>query len=162
MNYFAFFPALANPGVNPYAETTGYFSNPAGPYGDRYAALGGQGTSIVSYISPERQAASRNFIRWFAQEEVQGKWAELGGYTCNTKTLESQAFLDATPFNPAFAESMTMVKDFWNIPEFGQLLEVVQRELSSYVVEGVGTAQEALDNIAEEHDQILRDKGYIE
>ncbi len=43
MNYFAFFPALANPGINPYAEVTGFFATPAGPYGDRYTALGRPG-----------------------------------------------------------------------------------------------------------------------
>jgi len=162
MNYFAFFPALANPGVSPYAETTGYFSNPAGPGGESYAALGGQGMSIISYISPERQEASKNFLRWFAQDDVQAKWGELGGYTCNIKALESPTFLELTPFNPAFAETMVKVKDFWNIPEYGQLLEVTQREFSGYVVEGVGTAQEAMDTIATEHDQILRDAGYIQ
>ena len=161
MNYFAFFPALANPGVNPYAETTGYFSNPAGPGGESYAALGGQGLSIISYISPERQEASKNFLRWFAQDDVQAKWGALGGYTCNIKALESPEFLELTPFNKAFAETMVKVKDFWNIPEYGQLLEVTQREFSGYVVEGVGTAQGAMDTIAVEHDKILRDAGYI-
>jgi hypothetical protein len=41
------------------------------------------------------------------------------------------------------------------------LLEVTQRELSAYVVGGEGEAQEVLDTIAAEHDQILRDAGYI-
>ena len=161
MNYFAFFPALANPGINPYAENTGFFANPAGPYGDQFAALGGQGMSIISYISPERQEAAKDFIKWFAQEDIQAKWAELGGYTCNANVLKTDAFLNATPFNPAFAQTMTMVKDFWNIPEYGQLLEVTQRELSKFIVEGQGTAQETMDTIAEEHDKILRDAGYI-
>ena len=161
MNYFAFFPALANPDVNPYAETTGYFSNPTGPGGESYAALGGQGTSIISYISPERQQASKDFLKWFAQDDVQMNWGLLGGYTCNTKALESPEFLELTPFNPAFAETMVKVKDFWNIPEFGQLLEISQREFSAFVVEGVGTAQEAMDNIAAEHTAILDEAGYI-
>ena len=55
-----------------------------------------------------------------------------------------------------------MVKDFWNIPEFGQLLEVAQRHLTAYIVGGEGTAQETMDAIAAEHDEILRDAGYIE
>jgi multiple sugar transport system substrate-binding protein len=162
MNYFAFFPALANPDVNPYAESTSFFPNPAGPNGDRHAALGGQGMSIISYISPERQAAARNFIRWFAQDDIQAQWAELGGYTCNKKVLESDAFLNATPFNPAFAETMNFVMDFWNIPVYGELLEVSQREFHTFVVEGVGTAEETMNNIAQEHDKILRDGGYIQ
>src|SRR4029079_10789588 len=49
MNYFAFFPALINEATNPNAKVTGFFANPAGPDGDQYAALGGQGISIVNY-----------------------------------------------------------------------------------------------------------------
>ena len=64
--------------------------------------------------------------------------------------------------NPAFAQTMTFVKDFWNIPEFGELLRVSQDELSQYVLNGEGTAQEALDSIAEQHTQILTDAGYIQ
>lgn len=161
MNYFAFFPALANPEINPYAETTGYFSMPAGPDGQRFAALGGQGISINSYISDERKQASFDFIQWFATEEVQQRWAALGGYTCNIAVLESPEFLEVAPFNAAFAETMTFVKDFSNIPEFGQLLEVAQRYLHAYVVGGEGTAQEALDNMAAEMDAILVEAGYI-
>ena len=162
MNYFAFFPALVNPGTNPdYWDKMGFFANPAGPGGDRGAALGGQGTSIISYISPERQQAAKDFLKWFGSDEIQAKWAEFGGYTTNKKVFESEEFLNATPYNRAFAETMTMVKDFWNIPEYGQLLEVSQRELSAYIVGGEGTAQETMDTIAEEHDKILREAGYL-
>ncbi|HEX6385667.1 MAG TPA: extracellular solute-binding protein [Anaerolineae bacterium] len=161
MNYFAFFPALVNQSVNPYAETTGFFVNPAGPDGDQHAALGGQGMSIISYISPERQEAAKDFIRWFAQEEIQAEWAALGGYTCNTNVLASEEFLNAAPYNPAFAETMTFVKDFWNIPEFGELLLVVQTELGEYIVGGQGTAEEAMNSIAEQHQEVLQDAGYI-
>jgi multiple sugar transport system substrate-binding protein len=161
MNYFAFFPALANPEINPYAESTGFFANPGGPYGDRSAALGGQGMSIISYISDERKEASKDFIRWFAKQDVQAKWAELGGYTCNAEVLKTDAFLNATPFNPAFAETMTFVKDFWNIPVYGELMEITQRELSSFIVEGVGTAEETMNTIAAEHQKILEEGGYI-
>jgi len=162
MNYFAFFPALVNPGTNPnYYDKIGFFSNPAGPTGKQHAALGGQGMSVISYISPERKQAALDFIKWFGREDIQAKWAELGGYTCNANVLKSDVFLKATPFNPAFAETMTFVKDFWNIPEYGQLLEVTQRELSKFIVEGVGTAKETMDTIATEHDKILRAAGYI-
>jgi multiple sugar transport system substrate-binding protein len=161
MNYFAFFPALANPEINPYADVTGYFAMPAGPGGDRYAALGGQGTSINAYISEERQAAAYAFIEWFAQEDIQARWAELGGFSTNSNVLESPAFNEIAPFNAAFAETMTFVKDFWNIPEFGQLLEPVQRHLHAYVVGGEGSAEEALNNLAFEQDEILIETGVI-
>ena len=163
MNYFAFFPALASEAINPHAANTGYFANPAGPNGDRFAALGGQGISVISYISPERQAAALDFIKWFAQEEIQMEWALFGGYTCNINVLNSAEFLEVAPFNAAFAETMGMVKDYWNIPIFAQLLEVTQRELSGYIVPETvdGTAEEALTRMAEEHDKILRENGFI-
>jgi multiple sugar transport system substrate-binding protein len=162
MNYFAFFPALVNPSTNPnYYDKVGFFSNPKGPSGDQHSALGGQGMSIISYISPERQQAAKDFITWFGKPETQAEWAKVGGYTTNKEVFASEEFLNATPYNRAFAETMTFVKDFWNIPEYGQLLEVTQRELSKNVVEGQGTAEEALNNIATETDAILRESGYI-
>jgi multiple sugar transport system substrate-binding protein len=161
MNYFAFFPALTNPQTNPHAANTGFFSNPAGPRGDRGAALGGQGLSIINFISDARKQAMLDFIKWFAEEKNQAKWAELGGYTCNINVLQSDTFLKAQPYNPAFAETMTFVKDFWNIPVFGDLLQVTQTQFGKFIVEGQGTAKETMDTIAAEHDKILREAGFI-
>ncbi|MBK8020114.1 MAG: extracellular solute-binding protein [Chloroflexi bacterium] len=160
MNYFAFFPALANPEINPFAADTGYFAMPEGPAG-RFAALGGQGISINNYIDDARKQASLDFITWFATEEVQAAWAALGGYTCNIAVLESPEFLEVAPFNAAFAETMTFVKDFSNIPEFGQLLAIAQQYLHAYIVGGEGTAEEALTSMAEEMDEVLVDAGYV-
>lgn len=161
MNYFAFFPALVNPEVNPYADSTGFFVNPAGPGGEQFAAMGGQGMSVINYIPEERKQAVLEFIKWFGEEENQAEWARLGGFSNNANVLQTEEFLNATPFNPAFAETMTFVKDFWNVPVFGELLEVAQREFGRYILEGEGTAEEAMNNIAEAHDQILRDAGLI-
>jgi len=162
MNYFAFLPALANKGTNPkYYDKVGYFVNPAGPDGQQFAALGGQGMSIISYISKDRQQAALDFIKWFAQDKTQARWAELGGYTCNVKALQSDAFLKSQPYNPAFAKTMTMVKDFWNIPAYAPLLASAQKNLHKYIVENVGTAKEAMDTMAAEQDKILREGGYI-
>lgn len=160
-NYFAFFPALVNKDINAnFHDKVGFFSTPAGP-GGQFASLGGQGTSINAYISPERQQASKDFLEWFASEEVQKKWGALGGYTANSKVLQSEDFLKVAPYNAAFAETMGFVKDFWNIPEFGDLLPPAQTEFSKYVVSGEGTAKEALDNIAKAHTEILTKAGYI-
>jgi multiple sugar transport system substrate-binding protein len=162
MNYFAFLPGLASKGTNPnFYDKVGFFVNPAGPYGDRFASLGGQGMSIIAYISKERQQAALDFIKWFAQDKTQQRWAELGGYTCNVKALKSDAFLKGQIYNPAFAETMTFVKDFWNIPAYGPLLQIAQKYFGRYIVEGVGTAKECMDGMAKEQDQVLRDNGYI-
>jgi multiple sugar transport system substrate-binding protein len=162
MNYFAFWPSLVNEGTNPdYYDKMGFFSNPKGPGGDQAAGLGGQGMSIVAYISPERQEAAKDFIRWFAQEEIQAEWARLGGYTCNANVLQTQEFLDATPFNAAFAETMGFVVDFWNIPDYDPLLRSATVAFSEFILNDQGTAEEMMTALAQEHDQILREGGYI-
>jgi multiple sugar transport system substrate-binding protein len=148
MNFFAFFPALANPATNKNAANTGFFANPAGPTGAHFAALGGQGVSIVSYS--KKRDASMKFLEWFITDKVQKKWAELGGYTCSTAVLESPEFRKATPYNEAFYQSMLMVKDFWATPEYAELLEQLNQRVYPYVVGGKGTAAEALNGLADD------------
>ncbi|MFO1144787.1 MAG: extracellular solute-binding protein [Amaricoccus sp.] len=153
MNYFAFFPALANPATNPHADSTGYFANPAGPGGAQHAALGGQGISIVSYSKNQDEAFK--FLEWFSRDDVQKKWADLGGYTTNAAVLESEEFRKATPYNEAFYQSMQGVKDFWAIPSYADLLTQMNDRLHPFVVDGKGTAQEALDGLAQDWNKTL-------
>ncbi len=161
MNYFAFLPALVAD-TNKYKDVTGFFVMPKGPDGQQFAALGGQGMSINNYISDARKQASFDFLKWFSQEDIQKKWAEYGGYTCNINVLNSDEFLKATPYNAAFAQTMNFVKDFWNIPEFAQLLAPTQSALSGYVVGGQGEAKDVLDKLAEDQDKVLVDTGVIQ
>jgi len=161
MNYFAFLPALVSD-TNKYKDVTGFFVMPKGPDGQQFAALGGQGMSINSYIDDAHKQASFDFLKWFAQEDTQKTWAKYGGYTCNINVLNSDEFLKATPYNAAFAQTMTFVKDFWNIPEFAQLLAPTQSALSGYVVGGQGEAKDVLDKLAEDQDKVLVDTGVIQ
>jgi multiple sugar transport system substrate-binding protein len=155
MNFFAFFPALANPATNKNAAGTGFFANPAGPGGKpRFAALGGQGVSVVSYSKKREQALK--FLEWFVRDDVQQRWAELGGYTCNEKVLSSEKFRKATPYNEAFYQSMLMVKDFWATPEYATLLEQMNKRVYPFVVGGKGTADEALNGLADDWEKTFK------
>jgi multiple sugar transport system substrate-binding protein len=142
MNYFAFFPALANPATNKFAKQTGYFAMPKGPSGKQFAALGGQGISVITYS--KNQEASMKFLEWFIREDVQKRWADLGGYTCNAAILKSDAFRKATPYNEAFYQSMFMVKDFWAVPWYAELLTAANKRWHPYVVGGKGSAKDAM------------------
>jgi multiple sugar transport system substrate-binding protein len=62
MNYFAFFPALANEATNPNAKVTGYFANPAGPR-KQHAALGGRAFDITYFQKQAESSSSQWFIR---------------------------------------------------------------------------------------------------
>ncbi|MCX5513161.1 ABC transporter substrate-binding protein [Kaistia algarum] len=143
MNFFAFFPPLVNKTTNPNADVTGFFANPAGPGGQRFAALGGQGISVVSYS--KKQEASMKFLEWFIKDSTQKRWAELGGYTASQAVLKSPEFQNATPYNKAFYDTMFMVKDFWATPEYAEILDQLNQNVYPYVVGNKGTAQEALD-----------------
>lgn len=159
MNFFAFFPALANPAVNKNAANTGYFSMPAGPTGARFAALGGQGISLVSYS--KKQEASLKFMAWFVREDVQRQWAKLGGYTCNAKVLASDEFRKATPFNEAFQQSMNMAKDFWTVPEYAELLTAANKRWHPYIVSGKGSPEDANNGLAKDWEAIFKRYGRL-
>lgn len=153
MNYFAFLPALANEATNPHAANTGYFANPPGPDGHQHAALGGQGISVISYSRNQEEALK--FLEWFVQEDVQKRWAELGGYTCHAGVLNSEEFLNATPYNQAFADSMKIVKDFWAVPVFADMLFQMNDALHPYITTGEGDPKAALDELAAQWEATL-------
>jgi multiple sugar transport system substrate-binding protein len=159
MNYYAFFPALAEPAMSKYADVTGFFAMPEGPKA-RVAALGGQGASVITYS--KKQDAAFAWLEWFVKPKSQAKWGELGGYTCDLETLQSDAFLNMTPYNRSFMETMQMVKDFWAVPEYAELLESCQRNWHASVVAGTMSAKEAMDTIAEEWEAIFEKFGYYD
>jgi multiple sugar transport system substrate-binding protein len=162
-NYFAFMPALANNATNPYADGTGYFPCPPQKGRDgkvrQYSALGGQGASVVTY-SKKRDAAMA-WLKWFIRDDVQMEWALLGGYSCHIKTLESPEFLKATPYNPAFAKSLTIMKDFWAEPQYGELLTTFSQNVGGYIIRDEGTAKQALDKTAKQWEDIFKKAGYL-
>ena len=146
MNYFAFFPALLNESTNPNAKNTGFFANPPGPGGEQFAALGGQGISVVSYS--ENKDEAMKFLKWFIKDSTQKRWAELGGYTASKAVLESPEFRNATPYNEAFYQTMFKVKDFWAVPEYAELLSQMNQRLYPFIVGGEGTSKDVLDALA--------------
>jgi multiple sugar transport system substrate-binding protein len=157
MGYFAINPELLDSQKNPHAKQMGFFANPAGPK-SRVSSLGGQGISIVSYS--KKKELSLQFLEWFIRDDVQERWAELGGLSCNRKVLNSEKFLDASPINKPYKESIEMVRDFWAVPEYTELLAVSQKYWSAYVTENSLTAEEAMDKVAEEWEEIFEYAGY--
>jgi len=156
MNWFAFFPGL-------YAdETTGgdnidFFVNP--PQNQAGSTLGGQGISVVSYS--DKQDASLEYIKWFANPDVQAKWWSMGGYSAHNSVLNSDTFVDSAPFAGDFLEAMENVQDFWQEPAYAELLLAMQKRVHDYVVADQGTAQEALDKLIEDWTEVFEDEGKL-
>lgn len=157
MVYFAISGELLDSKINPYSDNIGFFAVPSGPL-DRVTSLGGQGISIVSYS--KKKELSLQFLEWFVQDEVQQRWAELGGLSCNTKVLNSEKFLNASPINKPFKESIEMVRDFWAVPEYPELLAISQKYFSDYLSNDAISAEETMSIIARKWEAVFEYAGY--
>ena len=158
MNFAFTWPGFEND-ANVGGGKTGYFVNPAGPDGDQFAQLGGQGISVVSYS--EKKDAALEYIKWFAQPEVQAKWWEMGGFSCLKAVTLDPSFPESQPYAQTFLDSMAIVKDFWAEPSYATLLQSAQRRFHDYVVAGNGTAKEALDGLVEDWTETFEDDGKL-
>ncbi|MEM9439368.1 MAG: extracellular solute-binding protein [Pseudomonadota bacterium] len=157
MNFAFIWPGVhADPNVGD--DKSGYFPNPAGP-GGHFAQLGGQGISVVSYS--DSQEAALEYIKWFAQPEIQKQWWELGGYSALRAVVEDPGFATSQPYAQTFLDSMAIVKDFWAEPAYASLLLAMQDRVHSYVIAGEGTAQEALDGLVEDWTEVFEDEGKL-
>lgn len=155
MNFAFIWPGVeADPNVG--GGKSGYFANPAGPAG-QYAQLGGQGISVVA--NSDNKEAALSYIKWFAQKDVQQKWWDVGGAPALKAVLEAPGFNDSQPFAKTFLDSMAIVKDFWAEPSYASLLLPMQERVHNYVVAGQGTAQEALDGLVKDWNEVFEDEG---
>ena len=157
MNFAFIWPGVeADPNVG--GGKSGYFPNPPGP-GGHFAQLGGQGISVVA--SSDKQAAALEYIKWFAQKEVQDKWWKAGGYSALKAVVEDPGFVTSQPYAKTFLDSMAIVKDFWAEPAYADLLLPMQERVHDYVIAGKGTAQEALDGLVDDWTEVLKDEGKL-
>jgi multiple sugar transport system substrate-binding protein len=156
MNWFAFMPGIhKDEAVG--GDKSGFFVNP----GQKVEAstLGGQGISVVSYS--DKKDLALQYIKWFAQDDVQAKWWSLGGYSCSRSVLEDPGFPDTAPFAADFLKAMNGVQDFWQEPAYAELLLAMQKRVHDYVVAGQGTAQEALDKLIVDWTETFEDEGLL-
>lgn len=158
MNYFAFFPGIS--ASKEMAEKAGFFMMPA--KGDnRVISLGGQGFSISTKVPHARQEMAKKFIAWFLQTDIQKKWiTKPAGFTANTEVLESEDFRKATDYNAPFAESLNYLRDFWNVPVYNELLASAQRCIGE-ALDGAKSPEDALAELAAEHERIFKDAGLL-
>jgi multiple sugar transport system substrate-binding protein len=147
-----FFAEFLDPAKNPYADRTGFFISPAGKAG-HFIQLGGQGMALSAYS--KKHDLAKTFLAWFSKSDTQRQWARLGGLTTHRSVLQSAEYRNATPYNAVYADSVPLLRDFYNIPEYRDLLLSTQRHWHAAVV-GEETPQAAMDAVAREHTQILK------
>lgn len=120
--------------------------------------LGGMGLHVSKYIPEEKQAEALNFIKWFQTPEAQKKWAQLGGVPARNDVLNSPEFLETQPYNQVFTDSVTQLKDFWNLPEYAKLLNVHSTQVNA-AISGTQQPDAALDKLAKDEQKILDESG---
>ncbi|MBC2834018.1 ABC transporter substrate-binding protein [Paragemmobacter straminiformis] len=156
MNWFAFFPGLyADPNTG--GDKIDFFVNPGQKV--QASTLGGQGISVVNYS--DNIDGALQYIKWFAQPDVQKKWWSMGGYSCHKAVLDDPGFAASAPFAGDFLQAMAGVQDFWQEPAYASLLLAMQERLHNYVVADQGTAQEALDGLIKDWTEVFEDEGKL-
>lgn len=121
----------------------GYAPSPAGS-ARRAAMIGCQGIAINS--ASENKEAAWQYLQWFQSPETQAALvADIpSGYVSARNDLRDEA---VHPWQTVFLEMIPDLRDMWNIPEYAQLLQILQTELNlSYV--GRKSAEDALNDAA--------------
>ncbi|HSV31625.1 MAG TPA: sugar ABC transporter substrate-binding protein [Atribacteraceae bacterium] len=153
--YFSFYPGIHNPDLSLYWDRIGWFPTPGEKR--RVSQLGGQGMSISAY-TPHKEEALK-FLEWWLREETQWKWVRAGFFSPRVDIIEDDRFLEYAPPNEAVRASFPVLKDFWEIPLYHEM-GTVMAEILNKAVLGQLTPEEAMDLVAERHEEILQREGY--
>jgi multiple sugar transport system substrate-binding protein len=143
LNWSPLFGGAADGPDSPVAGKIGYAVSPAGPA--RQAALiGCQGTGINAFS--QKKAEAWQYLQWWQSKETQAAMmADLpSGFVSARNDLRDTA---TEEWQKAFLDSIPVLRDLWNIPEYAQLLQILQTELN-LAYTGNKSAQDALDNAA--------------
>ena len=119
-----------------------------------FVPLGGMGMHVSAYVSKAHQAEALNFMKWFEQPDIQKKWAAAGGVPSRTDALESPEFLKAAPFNQVYTDSVSRLRDMWNVPEYARLIDIENTNVNA-ALNGAKDPKTALDDIAKEQQSVL-------
>ncbi len=152
--WFAFGATFVDPKSCKYSDKLGYGIVPGEV--KHVLSLGGQGLHVSAYT--KNKDAALAFIKWFESKPIQEQWVKLGAQTGRKDVLTEDLYLNATPFNKYFADSYPLSKDFWNLPEYNEMLQI-QQENINLAASGQMDSQAALDTIAKKQQAIL-DKAY--
>jgi len=122
--------------------------------GVRYTVLGGQPLVVSAYS--KNQEVALLYLKWFYSDDVQKKLALDLGFTARKSILNTPEFMNSHPWTQAYVENAKYAKDFWNIPLYSKLLEA-QQEILNAMVAGQIPPDEAMDLIAQRHEEILKE-----
>src|SRR6476620_339813 len=132
------------------AGRVGYSLSPKGSAGQA-ALFGCQGTGINAYS--QHKAEAWQYLQFLQRKETQAALMEEApsGFVSARNDLRETATL---PWQKVFLASISHLRAIWNIPEYAQLLQILQTELNLAYV-GQKDPQKALDDAAQAQQQVL-------
>jgi len=160
MQWYYFHGSNSDPKVNPHAENTGFANLPGAIGRDglfrRQFSVGGQGMGINTYSGKIDSLVT--FMEWYFQPEQQRRYAQV----CQTglkSVLDSAEWQDLNSYNKHFAKALQFTNDYWHLPEYAILLDVLQEEVTN-AVSGRKSVEDALTDAAKRHEDVLARAGY--
>jgi multiple sugar transport system substrate-binding protein len=160
MQWYYFHGSNADPNVNPNADNTGFANLPGAVGRDgkfrRQFSVGGQGMGINGYSG--RIEPLVEFMEWYFQPEQQARYAAV----CQTGlkvVLDSPEWQSLNRYNKHFSEALQYTNDYWHLPEYAILLDILQEEVTN-AISGKKPTQQALDDAATRHEEVLERAGY--
>lgn len=141
--------AAEDPQTSLVAGKIGFAPSPKGPV-SQAAMYGSQGTGINA--QSEKKAEAWQYLQWLTSKEIQQAIMDdpRAGFQSPRKDLRDAG---QYPWQKTFVEQIPIVRDFWNIPEYAQLLNSLQTQLNLAYV-GRKSPQGALDDAAIEQQAI--------
>jgi len=160
MQWYYFHGSNSDTASNPLADSTGFANLPGAVGRDglfrRQFSVGGQGMGINTYSGKIEPLTS--FMEWYFQPEQQKRYAAV----CQTglkSVLESDEWQGLNSYNSLFATALDYTNDYWHLPEYSILLDILQEEVSN-AISGSKSVEEALTDAAERHEETLERAGY--
>ncbi len=159
-NWFYFFGAMDDPDQNPYADVTGFAILPGEVGRDglfrREYSMGGQGIGISKYSKHVQEAW--DFIEWYEMKEQQKRY----GAVCQTgrqDVLDDPDWLNANDYNKLFRVAFKYTNDYWHLPEYAILLDILQEETHNAIT-GKKSPEQAMADCADRQEKVLEKAGY--
>ena len=160
MQWFYFFGSMLDPKVSKIVDKVGFAILPGEEGKDgkfrRVFSMGGQGLGINKYSKYVEE--SWKFLEWYMQKEQQMRYAKVC-QTGNKQVLEDPEWLKLNPYNVLFKDAMNYINDYWHIPEYAILLDIMQEEVNNAIT-GKKTVDQALKDCAERQERELERAGY--
>ncbi len=76
--------------------------------------------------------------------------------------LNNKDFAKASRLNPVGIESAKILKDWWAVPVYAKTIRTFAETVGRYVIAGEGTAEGAMNSLADQWHEIFDEAGYYD